>query len=240
MPTSAHWDEHHHPTSTDHSQVVGAGPGGQITGLFLADLLRCTTQTIAQAKQRMTSHSRVEVPMANLKTPLARPDLQAHYIMEVYWRTAMRAEQCWPGGISGLRRCSGSSGAWRGKPTRDAPYGAPQLSPLGRPRETRAILNGIDADGIRFATAIREIVSGNRRFESEVAAMTAKGSHAHHHLFHHRIPAPGRRGRPRNPACMRQKRIRDQPPRCGPAPTTEAQAPAADSPGREPDHGASR
>jgi hypothetical protein len=85
----------------------------------------------------------------------------------------VRAEQCWPGGISGLRRCSGGSGA-------------------------------------------------------------------HHHIGGHRIPAAARRACPRGPACMRQKRIRDQPPGCGPAPTTEAQAPAADSPGREPDHGASR
>jgi hypothetical protein len=172
-PTSAHWDEHHHPSTTDHNQVVGV-------------------------------------------------------------------EQCWPGDISGRRRCSGRSGAGRGKPTRDAPYDAPQLSPLDRPRETRAILNGIDADGIRFATSIRETVSGNRRFGSEVAAMTAKGSRAHHHLFDHRIPAPARRGRPRNPASMRLKRIRHQQTGCGGRGHHRSSGTGCRFPWKEPGHDASR
>jgi hypothetical protein len=130
-------------TTADHNQVVGAGPAGQ------------------------TSHSRVEAPTANLRTPRARPDLRAHYIMGMYWRTAMKAEQCWPGGISGLRPCCGSPGAGRGKPTRGAPYDAPRLSPLGRPGETRAILNGIDADGIasplRCAKSFRAKDDSSRR-----------------------------------------------------------------------------
>jgi hypothetical protein len=185
----------------------------------------------------MTSHTRVEVPRADLRAPLARPDLQAHYIMGMYWRTATRAEQCWPWGISGLRRCSGSSGAWRGETDLRCAVRRATAEPAW-PASGDARNPG--RRRIRCAKAIREIVSGDRRFESEVAAMTAQGSHAHHHVRGHRMPAAARCACPRGPAWMRQKRIRDQPPGCGSAPTTEAQAPAADSPGREPDHGASR
>ena len=111
------------------------------------------------AKQRMTPHNRAEVPTANLRTPLARPDLQARYILGMYWRTAMSAEQRWPGGISGLRRRSGSSGAGRGKPTPDAPYDAPQLRPLGRPRETQTGF----ASPLRYAKSFRATDDSSRR-----------------------------------------------------------------------------
>ena len=149
----------------------------------------------------------------------------------------VRAEQCWPGGILGLRRCSGGSRAGRGETDLRCAVRRATAEPAW-PASGDARNPG--RRRIRCATAIREIVSGNRRFESEVAAMTAQGSHAHHHVRGHRMPAAARCACPRGPAWMRQKRIRDQPPGCGSAPTTEAQAPAADSPGREPDHGASR
>jgi threonine dehydrogenase-like Zn-dependent dehydrogenase len=130
-------------TTTDHIQVVGAGPFGQITGPLLADLLRCTTQIIARRDS--------------------------------------------------LRDC--------------------------------------DARNRFGQQTIR--VGGRHDYRRGLAR-------AHHHPFDHRIPAPARRGRPRNPPAMGLKRIRHRQAGRGDTAITEAPAPAADFRGREPDYGASR
>jgi hypothetical protein len=130
-------------TTTDHIQVVGAGPFGQITGPLLADLLRCTTQTIARRRYS-------------------------------------------------LRDCDARN---------------------------------------RFG---QQTIRVGDRCDDRQGLERAPSP------FDHRIPAPGRRGRPRNPPAMRLKRIRHRQAGCGGTAITEAPAPAADFRGREPDYGASR